>query len=334
MVHQRHAAPSACPRRRRRGARRRRRAAFARRRGANETGETGADAMEDEIDSSDANERRRARFTYGGDRDAYGDGGTARADDALGGASWSPEAVARLVGLLPDALFFEQGLREQWADEARRWLLRAASFPLAAASARVLAAPRPAGRGRRGRAAGGGVRVGGGGGGGPSREARRCPSGGGFSARTGPGPAGVGGIGIPAGSDSPSKRLRRRRLRALGGGGGGPGGPAPGHAAEMVVLVEGSARRWRSRVFWARPRACAPYTCPRTRARQAVGDDGPGVAPDGPRRRRPDFARRRARARGELSPRRARRGVRRRAFRKGSGRKTLAAAAAAAAREA
>ena len=44
--------------------------------------------------------------------------------------------------LLPDALVFEPGLREQWADEARRWLLRAASFPLASASARVLAALR------------------------------------------------------------------------------------------------------------------------------------------------------------------------------------------------
>ena len=53
---------------------------------------------------------------------------------------WSPEQIARLVGLLPDALVFEPGLRKQWADEARRWLLRAASFPLAAASARVLAA--------------------------------------------------------------------------------------------------------------------------------------------------------------------------------------------------
>ena len=56
-----------------------------------------------------------------------------------GGASWTPESVASLVGLLPDAMIFEPGLREQWADEARRWLLRAASFPLAAASARVLA---------------------------------------------------------------------------------------------------------------------------------------------------------------------------------------------------
>ena len=58
-----------------------------------------------------------------------------------GGAPWSPDAIARLVGLLPDALVFEPGLREQWADEARR-VLRAASFPLAAASARVLAALR------------------------------------------------------------------------------------------------------------------------------------------------------------------------------------------------
>ena len=66
----------------------------------------------------------------------------ARGASSEGGASWSPESIARLVTLLPDALVFEPGLREQWADEARRWLLRAASFPLASASARVLAALR------------------------------------------------------------------------------------------------------------------------------------------------------------------------------------------------
>jgi hypothetical protein len=66
------------------------------------------------------------------------------ADSALDSAGRCAEAteIAKLVGLLPDALLFERGLREQWADEARRWLLRAASFPLAAASARVLAALR------------------------------------------------------------------------------------------------------------------------------------------------------------------------------------------------
>ena len=66
----------------------------------------------------------------------------ARGASSEGGASWSPESIAKLVALLPDALVFEPGLREQWADEARRWLLRAASFPLASASARVLAALR------------------------------------------------------------------------------------------------------------------------------------------------------------------------------------------------
>ena len=158
------------------------------RRGADGTGETGANAM-DAIDSSDADDR----VDYGGDRRAYDDGDAARADDALGGASWSPEAVARLVGLLPDALFFERGLREQWADEARRWLLRAASFPLAAASARVLAALRvpldadaadtllAAACASAAAAEGGTVARGLGG-----------AFGGGFSARTGPGPAGVG----------------------------------------------------------------------------------------------------------------------------------------------
>ena len=59
-----------------------------------------------------------------------------------GAAPWTPEAIAQLVGLLPDAMVFEPGLREQWADEARRWLLRAASYSLAATSARVLAALR------------------------------------------------------------------------------------------------------------------------------------------------------------------------------------------------
>ena len=58
----------------------------------------------------------------------------------IGDSKWSSDQIARLVKLLPEALVFEPGLREQWADEARRWLLRAASFPLAAASARVLAA--------------------------------------------------------------------------------------------------------------------------------------------------------------------------------------------------
>ena len=59
-----------------------------------------------------------------------------------GAAPWTPESIAQLVGLLPDAMVFEPGLREQWADEARRWLLRAASYSLAATSARVLAALR------------------------------------------------------------------------------------------------------------------------------------------------------------------------------------------------
>ena len=96
----------------------------------------GADAdapgPERDRESTDPTDRRVGR---GRDDDA-------RFDDASGTPRWSPEAVARLVGLLPDALASERGLREQWADEARRWLLRAASFPLAAASARVIAALR------------------------------------------------------------------------------------------------------------------------------------------------------------------------------------------------
>ena len=185
------------------------------RRGANETGETGADAMEDEIDSSDANERRRrARFTYGGDRDAYGDGGAARADDALGGASWSPEAVARLVGLLPDALFFEQGLREQWRTKraggscARR---RSRSPPRPRACSRRCASRwtqtprtrcwrRRARRRRRRR-------------GGPSREGSAVPSAAASPRGRGRGPPASAGIPAGSGLQEPSPRARRRRRR-------------------------------------------------------------------------------------------------------------------------
>ena len=87
-----------------------------------------------------ASRRRRGRRGY---RRGWAHRRRHRPGRRLGGRrAVDPRGHRSARGTPPDAMVFEPGLREQWADEARRWLLRAASYSLAATSARVLAALR------------------------------------------------------------------------------------------------------------------------------------------------------------------------------------------------